>query len=438
MIRAMAGNGFVDVVTRPAGAHSLSVPGLGTFAPGAGPAIGSDGTVYLGTLEGKVIALHADGSRFWNRQLPSGTQIIASPAVGADQSVYVVGVSPVVHDHRDGQNLNIYRAALYKFTAGGGAPVGNSTVFPDLRSSPAATSFGPRFTGAPSIWQFGADEAVMVPAGYPTLVGQDLHILAFAPGGGVMADALPARWNSGDVTGDWGEGPFGFTPTVIPPPAHPPMPGLSVFTNPQGGTPFVTIADRLQNQIVGFTFCVGPSCTPAPGFTERFRTQHAPSVLLSSPTTLPDSHTAVGTTDGVVFSGPNGTTASPLTGLHSVYAAPSVAADGRVVLVSVDGSITVFKDHAVVSRLNLSNPSVVPATASRTHVFVSTQDGFHTLDALAQLEVLNFPWNGGGIWPPAIGPDGRVYAMASNVLFIFPPPPPSPRVLDPVIREVVR
>jgi hypothetical protein len=225
MIRAMAGNGFVDVVTRPAGAHSLSVPGLGTFAPGAGPAIGSDGTVYLGTLEGKVIALHADGSRFWNRQLPSGTQIIASPAVGADQSVYVVGVSPVVHDHSDGQNLNIYRAALYKFTAGGGAPVGNSTVFPDLRSSPAATSFGPRFTGAPSIWQFGADEAVMVPAGYPTLVGQDLHILAFAPGGGVMADALPARWNSGDVTGDWGEGPFGFTPTVIPPPAHPPMPG---------------------------------------------------------------------------------------------------------------------------------------------------------------------------------------------------------------------
>ena len=39
-------------------------------------------------------------------------------------------------------------------------------------------------------------------------------------------------------------------------------------------------------------------------------------------------------------------------------------------------------------------------------------------------EVLNFPWTGGGALSPAIGPDGRVYAMALNTLFIFPPPPP--------------
>lgn len=434
----MPADGFVDVITRPAGAHSLSVPGLGTFAPGAGPAIGSDGTVYLGTLQGTVIALHADGSPFWNRQLPSGTQIVASPAVGADQSVYVVGVRPILHDHRGGKSLTTYGATLYKFTAGGGAPAGNSTAFPDLRTSLAATSVGPRFTGEPSIWQFGADESVMVPAGYPTPVGQDLHILAFAPGGGVMADALAARWNSGDVTGDSWEWPITFTPNEAPPPAHPPLPGLAMFTNPWGGTPFVTIADRLQNQIVGFTFCVGPSCSPAPGFTERFRTQHAPRELLSAPTTLPDLHTAVGTKDGVVFSGPNATSASPLTGLHSVYAAPTVAADGRAVLVSVDGSISVLRDHAIVSRLSLSSPSVVRAAASRTHVFVSTVDGFHTLDALAQSVVLSFPWNGGGLWPPAIGLDGRVYAMASNVLFIFPPPPPDDRVRDPVIRDVIR
>jgi hypothetical protein len=438
MIRGVAGDGFVNVVTHPAGAHSLSVPGLGTFAPGAGPAVGSDGTLYLGTLQGHVIALHADGSPFWNRQLPSGTQIIASPAVGADQSVYVVGVSPVLHDHRGGQNLTTYGATLYKFTAGGGAPQGSSSPFPDLRMSPAATSFGPRFTGEPSVWQFGADESVMVPAGYPTLVGQDLHVLAFAPSGGLEADVLAARWNSGDVSGDAYEWPIGFTPFVTPPPPYPPLPGLGVSRNPQGGTPFVTLADRLQSQIVGFTFCVGASCSPAPGFTERFRTQHAPRVLLSAPTTLPDLHTAVGSKDGVVFSGPSATSAPPLTGLGDVFAAPTVAADGRVILVSVDGSVTVVKDHAVTSRLSLSSPSVVRAVASRTHVFVATQDGFHTLDATAQSEVLNFPWNGGGIWPPAIGPDGRVYAMASNVLFIFPPPPPDSRLRDPFVRDVVR
>jgi len=64
----MSGAGFVDVLTQPAGAHSTSVPGLGTFY--ASPTIGSDGTVYLGTLEGKVIALHADGTPYWDRELP--------------------------------------------------------------------------------------------------------------------------------------------------------------------------------------------------------------------------------------------------------------------------------------------------------------------------------------------------------------------------------
>ncbi|HVE48508.1 MAG TPA: hypothetical protein VNG69_02685, partial [Casimicrobiaceae bacterium] len=47
---------------------------------------------------------------------------------------------------------------------------------------------------------------------------------------------------------------------------------------------------------------------------------------------------------------------------------------------------------------------------------------FITLDADAQLELQRFDWVGGGISPPAIGPDGRVYAIASNILFIFPPP----------------
>jgi hypothetical protein len=36
--------------------------------------------------------------------------------------------------------------------------------------------------------------------------------------------------------------------------------------------------------------------------------------------------------------------------------------------------------------------------------------------------VQRFDWVGGGKSPPAIGPDGRVYAVASDILFIFPPP----------------
>jgi len=58
-----ANRGFADVDTKPAAGGSVSVPGLGTFAAGAGPVIAPDGTVYLGTQEGKLIALHADGNR---------------------------------------------------------------------------------------------------------------------------------------------------------------------------------------------------------------------------------------------------------------------------------------------------------------------------------------------------------------------------------------
>ncbi|MEP6941287.1 MAG: hypothetical protein ABI981_00010 [Betaproteobacteria bacterium] len=34
----------------------------------------------------------------------------------------------------------------------------------------------------------------------------------------------------------------------------------------------------------------------------------------------------------------------------------------------------------------------------------------------------SFDWVRGGTSPPAIGPKGQVYAIASNILFVFPPP----------------
>lgn len=437
----MSGTGFVDVLTQPAGAHSTSVPGLGTFY--ASPTIGSDGTVYLGTLEGKVIALHADGTPYWDRELPPASRehILTPIAVGADQSAYVVGVhsDAAVADHRAGagsSHVVTYRATLYKFTAGGGAPVGNSTSIPDLQPGVAPGQFGPSFIGEPAVWQFGADQAVIVPVGYSTLTGAELHVLAFSPDGGVMADVTVGRWNVGDVTGrgEFWEGlredvGLAFEPAPIysydeSHPTSSPIPGVSIFTNPRGGTPFVTVVDPLQRDIVSYTFCVGAACSPAPGFTERVRTGVPGNPLLSGPVTLPDLHSAVGTDDGVAFGGPSQTSAPAVTGLGSVVATPTLGVGDRVVLVSIDGTAAVMKDHAIISSISLGSPSIARAVASRTHVFVATRDGFHTLDALAQSEVLNFPWNGGGALSPAIGPDGRVYAMALNTLFIFPPPPP--------------
>jgi outer membrane protein assembly factor BamB len=87
----MSNTGFVDAVTVLAAAASRTLS-LGTFAALAGPAVATDGTVFLGTREGTVIALHADGRVYWDRQLADGETIVTSPAVGSDGSVYVVGV----------------------------------------------------------------------------------------------------------------------------------------------------------------------------------------------------------------------------------------------------------------------------------------------------------------------------------------------------------
>jgi hypothetical protein len=423
----MSTDGFIDIATKPAAARSVGVPGLGTFAPGVGPAIGDDGTVHLGTVEGKVFALHADGTPYWNRALPSGWRITTTPAVDVDRSVYVVGTREMhdqrehnPRDHRTGaQARTIYQATLYRFTSGGGAPSGNETPFPPNQTVPEV--IGPRTVGPPSLWRFGADQAVIVPAVYPTVGGSDFHLIAFSPTGGIMADWKVAYWGGGDVVGGWGSIPGDFLHGALGLGATPPLPGVAVVASPQGGTPWIVANNRYQKEIVGATFCVGSSCSPAPGFFERFRIGYAPP-LHSSPAILPDLHTVVGTENGIVFAGPSTPAPAPVTGLAAVYATPSRTVDGRLVVVESSGKKAVWRNGSVESQAPIRGTSIVQAAASATNVFVAAANGLHSFDATAATELQVFPWVGGGIWPPAIGPRGHVYAMASNALFVFPPP----------------
>ena len=435
----MSNTGFVDVVTKPAGAGSTSVPGLGTFAPLAGPVVAPDGTVVLGNREGRVNALHPDGSAYWNRQLPTGQTITAAPAIGSDGSAYVVGAS-FIRDHRDGETRNIGRGTLYRFTPGGGAPPASITQFPRHERGP--TTIGP-----PSVWQFGSDEAIIVPALYPTVGGVELHLLAFSPDGGIMAE-WSEFLSGGDVSsdGNWAAlaeelGFGGFVHGAPSPPGPPPFTGVAIAPNPDG-TPFLAVVDRFSQRILTFRFCVGPSCSPAAGFTELLRTSHEPRALLSAAMIPSDRHAVVGAKDGVVFGGPNPNPPAPVTGLDRIWATPTVAADGRIILVNVYGD-TFGLRHGAVSRVPLGGRTLARAAASRTHVFVSTSSGFYTLDANATAVVFTFPWVGGGLWSPVVGPQGHVYAMASNILFVLPPPrrgphePHPPVVIGPHPPEVI-
>jgi hypothetical protein len=107
---------------------------------------------------------------------------------------------------------------------------------------------------------------------------------------------------------------------------------------------------------------------------------------------------------------------------HHRGAAAAGGGDGRVAVVDEAGRVIILKDGKPFTGLEGAGPSIASAAASLSHLFVSGEDGFVTYDANSLNEVARFGWVGGGRHPPAIGPKGHVYAIASNILFVFPPP----------------
>ena len=435
-----ANRGFADVNTKPAAGGSLSVPGLGTFAPGAGPVIAPDGTVYRGTQEGKLIALHADGKPFWSRQIEADESIVASPAIGADGSVYVIGAKLKITKIGAIKKTQI-GSTLYAFNATGALLA--RTPFPAGLRAPT--------TAPPNIVSVGGREIILAPAPYknphPTVKnGVDVRLIGFLPHGNVVLNELVAPQPGVDVITGGGlslpelaefiycipkpgitdiaaliycrlSGFYDYNPQRLPapPPFPPSLPGIAVFTFAGGGAPHVIVSDQ-RHTIVDFTVTGSK-----PRLTQVFRDGDPQRTLLSPPMVLPEGRTLASTAgEQIVFSGPNASQLAPVANQGIVYGPATLTVNGFAVVVGTNG-LSLLKDAKMVSQSSLP-PSYTSAAASRTHVFVSTTDAFITFDADAQLELQRFDWVGGGKSPSAIGPDGRVYAIASDILFIFPPP----------------
>ena len=143
---------------------------IGPLASGAAPVVGPDGTVYIGNLNGQVLAFHADGTPAWNRQLPAGQWVTSSPVVGADGSVYVVAETRFLVDGET--SVYRYESTLHKFSAGGGWLY--QTPFPQRWGDTKYSSRGDA-NAPPNIWSSNGVEAIIVPAIYATPA---LHLAA--------------------------------------------------------------------------------------------------------------------------------------------------------------------------------------------------------------------------------------------------------------------
>jgi outer membrane protein assembly factor BamB len=53
------------------------------------PAVGEDGTIYVGNMDGELVAVAPDGTERWRRLFPDSV-ILASPAVAPDGNIYVI------------------------------------------------------------------------------------------------------------------------------------------------------------------------------------------------------------------------------------------------------------------------------------------------------------------------------------------------------------
>ena len=427
----MSYSGFTRVLTNPAGAGSISVPDLGVFAPHVNPAVGPDGTVFLGTAYGRVVALRPEGELYWNREiLPTDNRILVTPTVTSDGTVWVIGCS---------KTTEIVHWTIHRFINGGG--------YPGPREFPLRFEATPWLVGAPTVWRWNDAEVVLISALYRRVAGHDLALFAYSLNGDLLDEwyhYIPA----GDVSsGGFWENlldalmllPLGseFTPGMFPDPPLPPFPGPDVAPRVGGGTPVITLVNRLERKLMTLRFDAGPGAASGT-LVELFHTDHAPDALWSNATLLPDTYTLVGTDRGLVFGPPNAQAAARPRIHHpnGIFATPTLAADGRAIAVGRYATVLGVQGTSVVSQVQLSGLTAARPAASLSYVYVATEDGLHTLDATATTVVQTFPWLGGGGWSPVIGPKGHVYAMASNVLFIFRPPRQLPELHDVVIEHV--
>jgi len=428
-------SGFADVDTLAA-ERPATVAGLGSFAPGTGPVIAADGTFYLGNLQGQLMSFKPDGTRGWTQNVDAGFSIVAPPVVDSQGSVYVVGTR-TVKNQQTNPPLVRSDSSMYKFTAAG--TLAWKTAFPNGFEGPAVSA-------APNIWRIPNEpDVVMALADRHNKLtgGYDTLLVAFSTDGAIIdsvniKSVVYQAYGSSDVSlwclvppitlgcifgSDFNPSgaPANYDPaTLLPENTVSPRPGPAIFGFPSGGTPFILVSNQFQD-LVAYTFANH-------GFHEIFRIHDENRLFLSPPMVLPDGHTVISTSGDdkkgkIIFAGPNMNALQPVTGPVTSTSATRLA-DGRMAIVERFRRMSILNGNHLERTVELPGESIVSAAASRNHVFVSTAGSFITYDPGTWLKLAEISWVGGGTVTPAIGPFGHVYAMASNILFVFPPPRP--------------
>ncbi len=187
-----------------------------------GPVIGRDGTVYMGTLYGQLLALRPDGTLQWSRQLPGAVE--STPAILHDGRIAVVDSAGILHVFNPDGSLSWRMWSGETCACPGTSPaVGRDgtiyfgigeTVFAFRPDGSIGWTYdsGQQLTGSVAV---GTDGSVYVPSGY---------LVALNPNGTL-------KWHTPDYLGLGGSPAIGSDGTIYVNASYP-----SVYAFNRNGT----------------------------------------------------------------------------------------------------------------------------------------------------------------------------------------------------------
>jgi outer membrane protein assembly factor BamB len=278
------------------------------------PAIGTDGTIYVGSEDGRLYAINPNGSQKWS--FTTGDRVYSSPAIGANGTIYVGSTNGKLYA------INPDGSQNWSFTTGGAvlsspAIGANGTIYvgstsgklyamnPDGSHSWNFT-IGARIFSSPAI---GADGTIYVGA-------DDWKLYAIKPDGS-------QKWSF--TTGSW------------------------VESSPAIGADGTIYVGSYDNKL----YAINPNGSQKWSFTTG-------DWVESSPAIGADGTIYVGSEDDKLYAiNPNGSQKWRFTTGGWVYSSPAIGADGTIYVGSYDNKL-----YAITGKYDLTISSTAKGSVT--------------------------------------------------------------------------
>jgi len=377
------------------------------------PAIASDGTIYVGTTTGALVAVYGDGSgikwSFQSNGMFANPTIVSSPAIGQDGDIYFTLVQLAIPTQ-----IPQFGTVLMKIGADG--------TFKNSFQFAQTNGFGyPYTTASPKLLDYNGGEYIfIVSRGSLFVFDKSLNAIAqhrINCSGDLTEPTLPGTWDFDLLDpqhyyGVQGGGHF-FDVFQNPTTGYWIDPTVAVITNVNGqdlASPMVA-APLNHCGLEGFSFTPPPNAALAPKwFAPRTNEE-----LLSSPAISDDGEVVIGSSSGWLFSydvvSGNGkwiyNTHEPMMATPAFFIGidPLFAA-GLNNLYTINGG-------SVYAKVALPGATEASPAATKGAFVVSTQAG--VISANSNLtQVTTNALILGGMSSPAIGGDGTIYVVSST------------------------